>query len=85
MGASFTPLYKSAPKAARTDPVLYELLVLSPTPFHRISLGMIRAESCRSAPPPPSSLTASAILGPLGPYDCSRPITDAHTSRLRGS
>lgn len=27
-GSSFTPLYKSAPKAARADPVLYELLVL---------------------------------------------------------
>ena len=27
-GASFSPLYKSAPKAARTDPELYELLVL---------------------------------------------------------
>lgn len=27
-GASFSPLYKSAPKAARADPVLYELLVL---------------------------------------------------------
>lgn len=27
-GSSFTPLYKSVPKAARADPVLYELLVL---------------------------------------------------------
>lgn len=27
-GPSFTPLYKSVPKAARADPVLYELLVL---------------------------------------------------------
>jgi hypothetical protein len=27
-GASFAPLYKSAPQAARSDPVLYELLVL---------------------------------------------------------
>ena len=27
-GASFTPLYKSVPKAARADPQLYELLVL---------------------------------------------------------
>jgi hypothetical protein len=27
-GSSFTPLYKSVPKAAREDPVLYELLVL---------------------------------------------------------
>jgi predicted nucleotidyltransferase len=27
-GVSFTPLYKSAPKAARADPELYELLVL---------------------------------------------------------
>ena len=27
-GTSFSPLYKSAPKAARADPVLYELLVL---------------------------------------------------------
>lgn len=28
-GQSFSPLYKSAPKAARKDPALYELLVLS--------------------------------------------------------
>jgi hypothetical protein len=27
-GQSFSPLYKSAPKAARKDPILYELLVL---------------------------------------------------------
>jgi len=27
-GSSFLPLYKSAPKAARADPALYELLVL---------------------------------------------------------
>jgi hypothetical protein len=27
-GAAFSPLYKSAPKAARADPALYELLVL---------------------------------------------------------
>lgn len=27
-GISFAPLYKSAPKAARADPVLYELLML---------------------------------------------------------
>lgn len=27
-GSSFTPLYKSVPKAAREDPALYELLVL---------------------------------------------------------
>jgi predicted nucleotidyltransferase len=28
-GAAFAPLYKSAPKAARADPALYELLVLA--------------------------------------------------------
>lgn len=28
LGSSFLPLYKSAPKAARRDPSLYELLVI---------------------------------------------------------